>query len=79
MPTDVLLVFMLTTFIDGEPQPDVSYWYSIDRCMYFARSLRRQNAWLSHKYNQTDIVIENLALGSQSKVVKITEFDESVK
>jgi len=55
MLTNVLLVFMLTTFIDGEPQPDVSYWYSIDRCMYFARSLRRQNAWLSHKYNQTEI------------------------
>ena len=32
---------------------------------------------LKKKYNQTDIVIENLALGSQSKVVKIKEFDES--
>ncbi len=29
------------------------------------------------KFSQTDIVIENLALGSQNKVVKIKEFDES--
>ncbi len=29
------------------------------------------------KFKQSDIVIENLALGSQNKVVKIKEFDES--
>ena len=30
-----------------------------------------------NKFKQSDIVIENLALGSQNKVVKIKEFDES--
>ena len=51
----MVLVFLLTTFLDGQPQPDKSYWYSIDRCQYFARSLRRQNYWLSQKYNQPEV------------------------
>ena len=46
---------MLTTFLDGQPQPDKSYWYSIARCKYIARSLRRQNYWLSQKYNQPEV------------------------
>jgi hypothetical protein len=51
----MVLVFLLTTFINGEPQPEKSYWYNIDRCQYFARSLRRQNYWLSQKYRQNEI------------------------
>ena len=51
----VILVFMLTTFLDGQPQPDKSYWFDINRCQYFAKSIRRQNYWLSQKYNQPEI------------------------
>jgi len=51
----MLLVFMLTTFLDGQPQPEKFYWESIDRCQYFARSLRRQNYWHSQKYNQPEV------------------------
>ena len=41
---EMLLAFVLTTYIDDKPQPGPSYWVDINRCMYFAKKIRQQNA-----------------------------------
>ena len=53
---EMLLVFMLTTYIDKEPQPNPSYWENINRCNYFAGKIRRQNAnYRWRQYNHPPI------------------------
>jgi hypothetical protein len=49
MPPEMILVFMLTTYIDEKPQPEPSYWIDINRCMYFAKKIRQQNANFEYK------------------------------
>lgn len=48
----MILVFALIIVIDGEPRPqDTSYWYSINRCNYFAERTGkwRYNYWTKRK------------------------------
>ena len=51
----MMLVFMLTVYLNGDVQPNPSYWKDINRCQYFAQKVRRQNYWWSYKYPQPEI------------------------
>jgi hypothetical protein len=41
---EMILVFVLTTYIDEKPQPQPSYWRDLNRCLYFGKLIRQQNA-----------------------------------
>jgi hypothetical protein len=41
---DLVLAFMLTVYIDEQPQPNPSAFYDVNRCQYFAKRIRQQNA-----------------------------------
>ena len=41
---ELVLAFILTVYIDDKPQPTPSAFYDINRCQYFAKRIRQQNA-----------------------------------
>ena len=52
----MLLVFMLTVYLDGEPYGEKTYWKDVNRCMYFAKTIRRQNYFPpDKKYNSPEV------------------------
>ena len=51
---------MLTVYLDGEPYGDRTYWKDLNRCMYFAKTIRRQNYFPpDKKFNSPEEVLEN--------------------
>jgi hypothetical protein len=46
---ELVLAFILTVYIDEAPQPNPSAFYDINRCQYFARRIRQQNADYRHR------------------------------
>ena len=40
----MLLVFVLSVFVSGQEVKPKSYWYDINRCLYFAEKLSGSNA-----------------------------------
>jgi hypothetical protein len=52
----MLLVFALTVYLDGVPTEPKTYWQDLNRCMYFAKTIRRQNYFPPNKkYNSPEV------------------------
>ena len=52
-----IIAFLLVIFVDGEPHRpnDQIFFYDVNRCMYFAKAIRKQNYWNGVKYAQDGV------------------------